>query len=99
MLTWYLVNGLYSFPFNPNTVQRAYNELEREGLVYSCRGKGLFVAEQGTTSARTRAEDGVRRAFDEGIRAGQAAGMTVDQLRDLFEAAVNHTARTEKTGI
>ena len=27
---------------NPNTVQRAYDELEREGLVYSRRGKGLF---------------------------------------------------------
>ncbi len=29
---------------NPNTVQRAYDELEREGMVYSKRGVGLFVA-------------------------------------------------------
>ena len=33
---------------NPNTVQRAYDELEREGLIYSQRGRGLFVAERGT---------------------------------------------------
>ena len=32
---------------NPNTVQRAYDELEREGLIYSQRGRGLFVAERG----------------------------------------------------
>lgn len=28
---------------NPNTVQRAYTELERQGFLYSVRGKGNFV--------------------------------------------------------
>ncbi|MCR5278989.1 MAG: GntR family transcriptional regulator [Lachnospiraceae bacterium] len=28
---------------NPNTIQRAYNELEAEGFVYSVPGKGSFV--------------------------------------------------------
>ena len=28
---------------NPNTIQRAYNELENEGYVYSIPGKGSFV--------------------------------------------------------
>ena len=46
---------------NPNTVQRAYDELEREGLIYSQRGRGLFVSEQGTASAQLTAGDGVRR--------------------------------------
>lgn len=30
---------------NPNTVQRAYAELERQGYIYSIKGKGSFVAE------------------------------------------------------
>ena len=60
---------------NPNTVQRAYDELERAGLVYSQRGKGLFVAEQGAAFAQSLAGDGVRRAFDQAIRAGQVSGM------------------------
>ena len=28
---------------NPNTIQRAYNELENEGYIYSIAGKGSFV--------------------------------------------------------
>ena len=79
---------------NPNTVQRAYEELEREGLVYSRRGKGLFVAERGTTSALAWAQDGVRRAFDGGIRAARAAGMSAEQVRAIFEAAIDHVAKT-----
>ena len=29
---------------NPNTIQRAYRELEAEGYVYTVKGKGCFVA-------------------------------------------------------
>ena len=31
---------------NPNTVQRTYQELEREGLVFTQRGMGTFVTEE-----------------------------------------------------
>ncbi len=78
---------------NPNTVQRAYDELEREGLIYSQRGRGLFVAERGDLSAQSRAGDGVRRALDEAVRAGQLAGMTPAQLQDLFHAALEGLAQ------
>ena len=30
---------------NPNTIQRSYQELEREGVVYTQRGMGTFVSE------------------------------------------------------
>lgn len=29
---------------NPNTIQRAYQELERQGFIYSVKGKGSFVS-------------------------------------------------------
>lgn len=29
---------------NPNTIQRAYAELERKGFIYSVKGKGSFIA-------------------------------------------------------
>ena len=31
---------------NPNTIQRAYAELEQEGLIYPVKGKGNFVADK-----------------------------------------------------
>jgi GntR family transcriptional regulator len=73
---------------NPNTVQRAYDELEREGLIYSQRGRGLFVAERGAAHAQSLTGDGVRRAFDEAIRAGQVSGMNAAQIQDIFHAAL-----------
>src|SRR5580704_18803895 len=89
---------------NPNTVQRAYDELEREGLIYSQRGRGLFVCEKGTASAQLNAGDGVRRSFDEAIRASLAAGMKTRQIRQIFHTALaemtaaNDSAEYKRTG-
>jgi GntR family transcriptional regulator len=74
---------------NPNTVQRAYDELAREGLVQARRGKGLFVSEEGAVTARTRAQQVVRGAFEQGIRTGRAAGLGCDEVRTIFEASLN----------
>ena len=77
---------------NPNTVQKAYDELAREGLIYTQRGKGLFVAEQGNTSAKTTAQQSVQRTFQEGIRAARAAGMSVREIRKVFSAALDDSS-------
>jgi GntR family transcriptional regulator len=78
---------------NPNTVQRAYDALEREGLIYAQRGRGLFVAERGAASAQSATGDGVRRTLEEAIRAGQTAGMTAAQIGELFAAALGQAAQ------
>ena len=79
---------------NPNTVQKAYDELAREGLIYSQRGKGLFVAEQGKASAKTSAQQSVQRAFHDGIRAARAAGMSIREIRRVFTAALDNSSET-----
>ncbi len=81
---------------NPNTVQRAYDELAREGLIYSRKGKGLFVAEKGTPSAQQQSKDAVRRAFEEGIRAARAAGMDAEEIEEVFGAALKQTAKARR---
>ncbi|WP_338754562.1 GntR family transcriptional regulator [Bacillus sp. FJAT-52991] len=39
---------------NPNTIQKAYRELEREGFIYSLPGKGNFVKAQKNTGNEQR---------------------------------------------
>ena len=41
---------------NPNTIQRAYSQLEAEGYILSVSGKGTFVAELQDQNAVRRAE-------------------------------------------
>lgn len=45
---------------NPNTIQRAYMTLEREGWIYSVRGKGSFVASGAEARAGKRKEIGTK---------------------------------------
>jgi GntR family transcriptional regulator len=73
---------------NPNTVQRAYDELEREGVVLPRRGVGLFVADRDTRSARGEAEKAVFASFQQGVRAGQEAGLPPERIRAVFDQAL-----------
>jgi len=58
---------------NPNTVQQAYRELEREGVAYVRRGMGTFVAgltsleEERRRLARSLAERSLREAYRQGL--------------------------------
>ena len=46
---------------NPNTIQRAYAELEAEGFIYSVPGKGSFAA-HGADAAQRQEADPTRQA-------------------------------------
>lgn len=63
---------------NPNTVNRAYAELERDGTLTSRRGKGTFIAEPTASSApkQDRLVDIGRRALAE----CRMFGFTTDDL-------------------
>jgi len=41
---------------NPNTIQRAYRELEQEGYIYSVAGKGNFVGRQNEVDKNRKEE-------------------------------------------
>ena len=41
---------------NPNTVQKAYAELERQGVTYTVRGRGVFVSESLVLKDRKKQE-------------------------------------------
>lgn len=72
---------------NPNTVQRAYEALEREGLIRGRKGVGMFVTEEGAAAARGKSGSMVEAAFAEGIRAARAADLSSAEVRAIFEQA------------
>lgn len=67
---------------NPNTIQRAYTELESEGYIYSIQGKGSFAAPRG------EADKEMRRSIEDEIRAKIAElrflGVTNSELLELL---------------
>ena len=75
---------------NPNTVAKAYRELERSGLVEVKRGMGYFVSQSdnGRLSQRER-HTLFEKLADELIASGIALGLDADELRSLIEKRLN----------
>lgn len=73
---------------NPNTVQRAYEALEAEGLIESRRGVGMFVAEGGVKAARETSAKEVLAAMDDLAEQARAAGMKSHGVMRQFARAV-----------
>jgi len=69
------------------TVKRAYEELEREGIIYRRQGLGTFVAEGGLDRSReaklSAARDHLRRAFREATEAGLKPAEILDLAREI----------------
>jgi GntR family transcriptional regulator len=65
---------------NPNTVARAYTELEREGVLHTRQGLGVFVAEpQADLSAATR-RDRFSAALDHFLTEAVHLGFSADEV-------------------
>lgn len=72
---------------NPNTVQRAFEELEREGLIEVRKGLGMFVSKNGVSAALAQSEQAMQGAFVQAIRGGRAARIPAKRIRAAFDAA------------
>lgn len=80
------------------TVKRAYEELEREGIIYRAQGIGTFVAERGHDRTREVRRDAAEDAIAAAVRAGREAGMSDRDLQQLLREALKRwPAREERT--
>jgi DNA-binding transcriptional regulator YhcF (GntR family) len=72
---------------NPNTVLKAYRELEREGLVAAQPGLGTFV--QRTLGGASLADNTrLRRQLADWVRGARAAGLDQEDLEALFASVL-----------
>jgi GntR family transcriptional regulator len=73
---------------NPNTVKRAYERLEQEGLIVSRRGVGLFVTEEAVGIAKASAGVSVQLLFDGAVAAARTSGLGDGETTRVFERAL-----------
>jgi DNA-binding transcriptional regulator YhcF (GntR family) len=72
---------------NPNTVAKAYRDLEREGLVVARQGRGTFVASTlGPASLRNHHE--LREHLEQWVNEADAAGLDEESIRALISATL-----------
>jgi GntR family transcriptional regulator len=75
---------------NPNTVAKAYRDLEREGLVVARQGRGTFVAST-LAPASLRHHDELRAELERWIRSALAAGLDEESVRALISATLRES--------
>ena len=68
---------------NPNTIQKAYTELEREGFIYSVKGRGNFVAS--TVLLRKYRQDEIKQQIKTLVREAMCVGLTKEEIIDCMK--------------
>jgi GntR family transcriptional regulator len=70
------------------TVKRAYEELEREGIIFRRQGLGTFVAERGAQRSREAKLAAARDLLRAGFREAAEAGLSPAELHALAQQII-----------
>lgn len=90
---------------NPNTIQRAYAELERQGYIYSIKGKGSFLTDTSKMKQfrQKEAREKVLEAASEATRLGLGQDEIIEAAREgirqsEYAEAENPAGKSETGG-
>ena len=81
---------------NPNTVAKAYRELQHEGVIELRHGAGAFVSLKPTAKKATDRLLAGQTIADSAVERLRARGLTDEEIRRLFEAKL--AGRSSSTG-
>ena len=71
------------------TVQRAYEVLERDGLIHSRRGKGFFVSQLSEETKKEMAKGRLAKKLGPQLKAAIAEGLSTDDISDVLSSLLN----------
>jgi len=77
------------------TVKRAYEELEREGLIYRRQGLGTFVAGQGKEKSRAAMRNSAKNLLTRAAQEAQEAGLSQNEFIALAHKVVQGDKRSK----
>ena len=80
---------------NPNTIQRAYSELERTGFLYTVKGKGNYVAYSDSLKDVRKQE--ILEKLRDLKKEALSMGMTVKELTEFLEQEDTAAAGQKET--
>ena len=80
---------------NPNTIQRAYSELERNGFLYTVKGKGNYVAYSDSLKDVRKQE--ILEKLRDLKKEALSMGMTVKELTEFLEQEDTAAAGQKET--
>lgn len=66
------------------TTKRAFDDLERDGFIYSVQGKGSFVAAKNKETVREEYLKQAENKIEEAISLGRTGGLSDDELKEVF---------------
>ena len=80
-----------SLAINPNTVLKAYRDLEREGLVRARPGLGTFVVGR-LPGTDPLAQAKFRRSMTAWLRSARAAGLSLEEIEAIYRTAIRDSS-------
>ncbi len=72
------------------TVKRAYEELEREGIIHCKQGLGTFVSEKGAERSREAKREQARQLLRQALRESAEAGVSDTELVKMVKEMLQH---------
>jgi GntR family transcriptional regulator len=75
---------------HPNTVARAYQELERRGVLTAKRGVGMEVTADAPKLCRSQRQEIVRTHVRDALRSAVASALSAAEIRKLVDDELNH---------
>ena len=77
---------------NPNTVAKAYRDLEVMGLLYTRRGMGVFVNKGVETKCREDVRKRIIGRLHEVASEAKAAGLSTSEIKDIIDTSLKTEA-------
>jgi len=77
---------------NPNTVARAYRDLQSDGVVEPLRGEGLRITRGASERCKQARRELLRERLRSAILECRHGGLLVSEIRGLFQEVMNDTA-------
>jgi GntR family transcriptional regulator len=78
---------------NPNTVARAYRELEMEGFIYTRKGKGCFVADDSSALIQGERANILNQIFDSAIEEARKFDLGPVEIARVFDERLRRTRK------